>query len=538
MTLRRLRPTCPDFESTKSLNPPVEHFVGTSEVNSEDVLPRYIPRSFPTNWWSSEFLRKFVSSEFRRKRKNPIKEKLYWGDLFGSLKNCTVDLAIEMLKKRKVKDRQSRLKYACLAITSFVLLPTSHFPRILPNHVEMIRDLDEFMAYPWGRVAFEMLVQGIRSKDEILLSQASVAMRGFVDAIQLVFVAAVPQLKEVVPNNEPAVLVESDSESENGSQETGRPQVNPQELATPQKPIRYCVNPGHARELDEGCQVEVISMLQEPTMGETDFGWDDEVEDDLVDNMVRLIEEKHIFKKSMFVGGTTASDLSRMKLEKKQKDNEAKEKKEREPQVDPTEPEVVEAVNTNHLAQMVGDIVNQKIENLADRISQQGDKIEERLVKAIEEQRLKMQGEVIESILDFLRKSNSNVVFGEQLHCEGPQFGKDASQEKFNDNTSPPWPPIAILTKIPNQPVGNEDAAVARKKMVNNMVEEEGLRNITAHGTTTSPLTKHVDESSGDNPEEMQVRNDYEVTLPPLCMEAMDSTTQFSRTRTAVVAIT
>lgn len=110
------------------------------------------------------------------------------------------------------------------------------------------------------------------------------------------------------------------------------------------------------------------------------------------------------------------------------------------------------------------------------------------------------------------------------------------------------------------------------------MVEEEGLHNITAHGTTTSPLTKHMDESSGDNPvkilllyyfvkqlivrnvytgqmdelklpdensfllieipsfslglsqEEMHVQNDYEVTLPPLCIEAMDSTTQFSRT--------
>ena len=44
-----------------------EHFVGTFEVNFEEVLPRYIPRSFPTNWWSSEFPRKFVSSEFRRK---------------------------------------------------------------------------------------------------------------------------------------------------------------------------------------------------------------------------------------------------------------------------------------------------------------------------------------------------------------------------------------------------------------------------------------------------------------------------------------
>ncbi|KAF2568759.1 hypothetical protein F2Q68_00025477 [Brassica cretica] len=40
--------------------------IGPSESPSkypEEVLPRYIPRSFPTNWWSSEFPRKFVSSE-------------------------------------------------------------------------------------------------------------------------------------------------------------------------------------------------------------------------------------------------------------------------------------------------------------------------------------------------------------------------------------------------------------------------------------------------------------------------------------------
>ncbi|KAF2534787.1 hypothetical protein F2Q70_00030478 [Brassica cretica] len=43
-----------------------EHFVGTSEVDSEDVLPRYIPRSFPTNWWSSEFRRK-IPRDFRGK---------------------------------------------------------------------------------------------------------------------------------------------------------------------------------------------------------------------------------------------------------------------------------------------------------------------------------------------------------------------------------------------------------------------------------------------------------------------------------------
>ncbi|KAF2590529.1 hypothetical protein F2Q70_00038278 [Brassica cretica] len=43
--------------------------IGPSESPSkypEEVLPQYIPRSFPTNWWSSEFPRKFVSSEFRQ----------------------------------------------------------------------------------------------------------------------------------------------------------------------------------------------------------------------------------------------------------------------------------------------------------------------------------------------------------------------------------------------------------------------------------------------------------------------------------------
>lgn len=107
--------------------------------------------------------RKMPKKAMKRK-KNPINEKLYWAELFGSLKFCLVDTAIEMLKKRKIKDREMRLKYACLAFTSCVLLPTSHYPRIIPEHVELIRDLDEFLKYPWGRVSFEMLVTGIKKK--------------------------------------------------------------------------------------------------------------------------------------------------------------------------------------------------------------------------------------------------------------------------------------------------------------------------------------------------------------------------------------
>ncbi|KAG2331182.1 hypothetical protein Bca52824_002362 [Brassica carinata] len=179
-----------------------------------------------------------------RKKKNPINEKLYWGELFGSLKSCQVDLAIEMLKKRAVKDREMRLKYACLAFTSSVLLPTSHFPRIIPEHVEMIRDMDEFLAYPWGRVSFEMLVTGIKKKDEILLSQTSIALPGFVDAIQFVFIAAVPHIKEVIPLVETVVVIESDSDRCNRRSGDTKPEA-------PTAVVRFCVNPAHGKTLDE-----------------------------------------------------------------------------------------------------------------------------------------------------------------------------------------------------------------------------------------------------------------------------------------------
>lgn len=67
-----------------------------------------------------------------------------------------------MLKNKTVKEKNKRL--ACLAITSSVLMPSSHFPKISPEHMEMIRDLDEFLAYPWGRVSFQLLMSGLVKK--------------------------------------------------------------------------------------------------------------------------------------------------------------------------------------------------------------------------------------------------------------------------------------------------------------------------------------------------------------------------------------
>ena len=55
--------------------------------------------------------------------------------------------------------------------------------------------------------------------------------------------------------------------------------------------------------------------------------WVDKTEDRSVDNMVCLIGEGFVFRKEMFIGGATAANLVRMRLEKKkQKESEAKEK--------------------------------------------------------------------------------------------------------------------------------------------------------------------------------------------------------------------
>ncbi|CAG7906037.1 unnamed protein product [Brassica rapa] len=207
----------------------------------------------------------------------------------------------------------TRLKYTCLAFTSCVLLPTSHYPRIIPEHVEMIRDLEEFLAFPWGRVAFEMLVTGIKKKDEIILSQTNIALPGFVDAIQLVFMEAVPQIKEVVPQPENVVVIESDSESDT---EGGDSQAEVEE-------DEVVVRPG-----TPPAATQVISLFEDTAHYPDDLTWEDEAVDVAVDELVRLTKEGYTFKNTMFVGGLTAVELVHMRAERKQKDKETRERKE------------------------------------------------------------------------------------------------------------------------------------------------------------------------------------------------------------------
>lgn len=78
-------------------------------------------------------------------------------------------------------------------------------------------------------------------------------LQGFVDAIQLVMIAAVPQLKEEVVQNVPVVIVDTDSDNETAREPA--PQNQPLAMA------RFVVIPGHAKDLDSRCQVSVQLIL-------------------------------------------------------------------------------------------------------------------------------------------------------------------------------------------------------------------------------------------------------------------------------------
>lgn len=147
-----------------------------------------------------------------------------------------------MLRKRTVEDRVVQIKYACLAILSSVLLPTNLKMKICREHVEAIEDLDEFFAYPWGRLAFDMLMCSIKERDEVALSQNTIAVKGFTLALQLVMVEAVPCLNEVIQ--------ETCSSSEGDREEEVDEKAS--------KPKRKTLSSAHARNVDKRADVSVF----------------------------------------------------------------------------------------------------------------------------------------------------------------------------------------------------------------------------------------------------------------------------------------
>ncbi|KAG2254183.1 hypothetical protein Bca52824_084319 [Brassica carinata] len=235
-----------------------------------------------------------------------LSQKPYWGELFGSMKDVPVTSVVRMLKKRTVTDRGMRLKYAFLALLSAVILPTTHTPRISQVYAERIKNLDDFFSYPWGRISFDMLMTSIKERNEVSLSQNTIALKGFVLSLQLVMVEAIPALTEVGNDG-----TSSGSEGDGGEDD---------DIADEDQNAKRTISPGNARDSDASGKVEVRSVIvegKEHFHASPEYSWSDDEDDTIVENLLTLVEHKYPFKNASFVGGVTTLDVIRMREEAK-----------------------------------------------------------------------------------------------------------------------------------------------------------------------------------------------------------------------------
>ncbi|CAE5987931.1 unnamed protein product [Arabidopsis arenosa] len=122
----------------------------------------------------------------------------YWFTLFGGEEYFTGEMLLGKLRRAKALTSEVRVKYACLLLVDGFLCRRSFHMKIPKEHVEMIRDLDVFLKYPWGRYSFDMTMQCIKSRSLNQLAQVTVAIQGFIHALVLVLVEAVPSVLSAV----------------------------------------------------------------------------------------------------------------------------------------------------------------------------------------------------------------------------------------------------------------------------------------------------------------------------------------------------
>ncbi|KAL0855740.1 hypothetical protein Bca101_060893 [Brassica carinata] len=235
------------------------------------------------------------------KKKKNATEKPYWPELFGNIEDLSVSRTVKMLRRKTVTDKTMRIKLAALAFLSSVLLSTNLKMKMMKEHAQMLSDLNEFFAFPWGRLAFDMLMESIKKRDEVSLSQNTIALKGFALALQLVIVEAVPALTEVVQEAHSSSESDSDDEDEDPLRH---------------RPRKHTLSPAHAREVDKRAEVVVRSIIpQDPLrpIEESRLVRSDEVSDPSVENLVSLIRNNFTFYKEMFRGGATQKDVEAMR---------------------------------------------------------------------------------------------------------------------------------------------------------------------------------------------------------------------------------
>ncbi|KAJ4876224.1 Uncharacterized protein Rs2_41242 [Raphanus sativus] len=282
----------------------------------------------------------------------------------------------------------------------------------------------------------------IKEKDEIALCQNTFALKGFVHAIQLVMVEAVPALTEVVQEAASSSDTDSDREEDDLREKHNK---------------RLTLSPGHARDVDQKCEVPVKCINEDEASSVVEDEEDDYSDEEIVakvENVLRLYSEKHCFNNSMFKRGLAMADVERMSSKGKSKKRATKATKKAVPKesgseerfatllYDKMKPEISKfremAKNINatvkvagqefaSMESQVGSIVENKIKDMIEFV----------MVPMVEQRLFRFKEDIIQGIESIIKNQHQDPVINSKgqpstrPHCDNtdqPCYGTENGQ--------------------------------------------------------------------------------------------------------------
>ncbi|VVB04334.1 unnamed protein product [Arabis nemorensis] len=226
-------------------------------------------------------------------------------ELVGNRRSVKVQDLIQLLKKHTDWPSWKKISVALIVIIEGVVAVKSQLGLVNENIVEMCRDINFFLEYPWDRHAFQQTLSeivkdksdGSRTTLVGRLKQSYVAMHGFPLSIQLLAYETISGLDQIHR--------ESGDEVDFTQRSTHQfCRLRP----ISQDDVIMC-------ELSDELVVESISHTSEEYELENTT-WDDDVVDPKIERRERMIKSGHIFTKHYWPGGDFSCSRVHSSLEK------------------------------------------------------------------------------------------------------------------------------------------------------------------------------------------------------------------------------
>ncbi|CAH2052660.1 unnamed protein product [Thlaspi arvense] len=213
----------------------------------------------------------------------------------------------DMLENDPDMPSKRKLQLSLLIIVDCVLIANSHVHKPTPRYVRMVRDLDSFLAFPWGRESFLRTVGTMLPEKPTVgknenpvntlrqqLSSRSMRLCGFPLALQLLAFRLVPQLLSKLHNtsDQPTLL----------------------DMSGLKIPKQGSLTLSQVHQAESERELTVTPLIDRDPPDEDGFGeWDDETYDKRVKHLFARIRRSDAFHKQEWSGGDTSFPLIVMK---------------------------------------------------------------------------------------------------------------------------------------------------------------------------------------------------------------------------------